>query len=308
MRRADREIRRPRLGTAALLCVAALALTTLLRLLAGTLAIGGVWRVAWDAGATLLCFLAPAALGLFVLDGDQSALVRRASLRPAHIRLSALAGLLAVCPASLLTDALSALGEALWPASAAAELAAPPARLFLPALLAGALLAPVSEELFFRGYVTGLACPPGAERDAKARARAIAASALIFALFHGVDVAFPARALLGAFFALLALRMDSVLAPMLAHAAYNAALLLAAFAGLGGLFSGLTPLSCALRLAGCALFAWTVRRALALRPSRREASFQDARELSGRDVALLCTALLALVASQAALALMGAGR
>ena len=119
-----------------------------------------------------------------------------------------------------------------------------------------------------------------------------------------MHLALPVYALLGALFALLTLRANSVLAAMLAHGCYNAALLALAFAGLGDLFGGLTPLSCAVRLLGTAAFARTLRRAVSLRPARKRARLWDGRGLSRRELLLLLGALIALIISQAALAFM----
>ena len=302
MRRGEREAPQARPGTAMLLCAASIAGLTLLRLGARALALSGAAALAAQAGGTLLCFLVPAALGLLAFDDDQTEIVRLRVLTPAQIRLIALTGALAVCPATLLSDVIGALVSAFLPGGAAqsAQVAAPDGRLFLPLLLQSALLAPVCEELFFRGYLLGVF-----GRGGRGRASAAAlATAILFALAHGFDLTLPVYALLGALFALLTLRADSVLAAMLAHGCYNAALLALAFAGLSDLFSGLTPLSCAVRLLGTAAFAGTLRRAVSLRPARKRARLWDGRGLSRRELGVLLGALIALIVSQAVLALM----
>lgn len=308
MRRGEREVQQARAGTAMLLCAVSVAGLTLLRLGSEALGLSGAAALAVQTGGTLLCVLLPAALGLLALDGDQTALVRLRTLTPAHIRLVALTGALAICPATLLSDVVTALTAALTgnraalSALAEAASAAPDGRLFLPMLLQSALLAPVCEELFFRGYLLGVFGRGGGRR----LWAAALATALLFALAHGLDLALPTVALLGALFALLALRAESVLAAMLAHGCYNAALLAAAFAGLGGLFGGLTPVSCVLRLLGTAAFAAALRRTASLRPSRKRARIRDGGAFTRREKALLLGAALALIASQAALMLLDA--
>ena len=308
MRRGEREAPQASPGTALLLCAASVAGLTLLRLGVAALGLSAGAALAAQTGGTLLFVLLPAVLGLMVLSGDQTQLVRFRALTPAGIRLIALTGALAVCPATLLSDVAAALAAALAPsggreavaAARAAGLAGLDGRLFLPMLLQSALLAPVCEELFFRGYLLGVFT-----RGGKPRACAAAlATALLFALAHGLDLTLIVYAPLGALFALLALRADSVLAAMLAHGCYNAALLALAFAGLDGLFSGLTPLSCAVRLLGTAAFVWTLRRAVALRPARKRARLWDGRGFSRREMALLAGELAALIVSQIVLGFM----
>lgn len=295
MRRREGAPRQARPGTAMLLCAASVAGLTLLRLGSGALGLGGGAALAAQTAGTLLCVLCPALLGLLALDDDQTGLLRLRALTPAQIRLSALTGALAVCPATLLSDVVLSLAAAFMPGAAlAAEAATPDAGLFVPMLLQSALIAPVCEELFFRGYLLGVLGRGGRER---LRPAALA-TALLFALAHGIGPALPVYALLGALFALLTLRASSVLAAMLAHGCYNAALLALAYAGLGGLFSGLSPLSCAVRLLGTAAFARALRRTAALRPARKRARLWDGRGLSRRELTLLLGALIALIVSQ----------
>ena len=70
--------------------------------------------------------------------------------------------------------------------TAQAAAVTPDSALFLPMLLQSALLAPICEELFFRGYLMGAFAKAG-------RGRAIAAAALLFAAAHGVDAALAAH-------------------------------------------------------------------------------------------------------------------
>lgn len=80
---------------------------------------------------------------------------------------------------------------------------------------AAVLLAPVCEEIAFRGYVqTAIALRRGA-------AAAIAGSALLFAVMHLDPVRFPALVVLGLVFGFLAWRAGSIWPAVAAHAANN---------------------------------------------------------------------------------------
>ena len=95
-----------------------------------------------------------------------------------------------------------------------------------------------------------------------------AAVALLFALAHGLTLSLPCHVLLGLLLGALTLRTGSVLAPLLAHMAYNATLALLASCAPGTLMTGLAPLSCLLRLTGCGGFAYALRRAFAAKGTR----------------------------------------
>lgn len=291
--------RRVSTRTALLLCVLSMAGVTLLDLAYATWSLPGAAQVLLGAAGTLLCFALPAALGLLVLDGDQTQLLRLRALSAPHILYLSLTGALAICPVSLLGDIPTALARSLlaW-TEMGAQGAAPDMALFLPMLLQGALLAPVCEELFFRGYLLGV-------MERFGQRRAVIAAALLFAAVHGVDALFVPRALLGVLLGALMLRTGSILAPVLVHGCYNLAVLLASFSGLGGLFSGLTLVSCAVRLLGSAAFVMAARRAWGARGARARARLSDGVPLTRRQIALLIGALLALIASQM---LTGVGR
>lgn len=90
------------------------------------------------------------------------------------------------------------------------------------------LVAPLVEELTFRGFgVTGLAGVFGP-------AWAIVGVGLAFGVWHGLLIAFPALAILGAILAALRVRTDSVYPSMVAHAIFNGVALIAAVTVGGG--------------------------------------------------------------------------
>jgi len=85
---------------------------------------------------------------------------------------------------------------------------------WLVAATAG-LLAPIAEELVFRGFLLPLLQPR------LGRVASLAATSLLFGLGHGLPYALPLTAL-GAFFGWLVQRHRSLLPAMLAHAIFNA--------------------------------------------------------------------------------------
>lgn len=169
------------------------------------------------AWTELFAFLLPA---LVLTAGSNLRAVpylRLGPARPATLALGALAGVAGYVFAGSLVAAVQRLVPAPW------VRAFDPARLFdgpaWHAVLLAAVatvLAPVCEEIAFRGYVqTTLALrrPP---------AVAIGGAALLFALLHLNPVLFPALVLLGAVFGWLAWRAGSVWPAVAAHAANNA--------------------------------------------------------------------------------------
>ena len=103
-------------------------------------------------------------------------------------------------------------------------------------LIAGAILAPIGEELFFRGYLTtAWAMSFGATR-------AVLAGGIVFAFVHVVGIqavtfeqgvslaliAFLSRVPIGLALGLLFVRRGSIWAPLGLHSAFNAILILAA--------------------------------------------------------------------------------
>lgn len=90
-------------------------------------------------------------------------------------------------------------------------------------LLVAGLLAPVAEEVYFRGRLFDAA------REAVGLGWAIALSALAFAAVHGIPLALPAYFLYGAVLAWLREQSGGLVAPVLAHAVNNVAAAAIAF-------------------------------------------------------------------------------
>ena len=125
------------------------------------------------------------------------------------------------------------------------------------------------------------------------RGRAIAAAALLFAAAHGVDAAFLPRFLLGCLLGGMARRTGSILAPMLMHGCYNAAVLLLGFAGAS--FAGRSLLLCALGLLSAALCFAMVARVYLARANRAPVVWGGA--LSRKETAKVAAAVLAVIAA-----------
>jgi len=101
-----------------------------------------------------------------------------------------------------------------WDASRAAP--------FVANFLVVALVAPFVEELTYRGL--GYA----AVRDAFGAIAAIAVTAVAFGLAHGLVIALPVLTIFGAILAWLRYSTDSIYPPMILHAVFNGAALIAA--------------------------------------------------------------------------------
>lgn len=275
--------RRVRTGSALFLCAFSLAGLALTRLVAAQ-----PGSPAWlGAIGTLLFIALPALFGLLVIDGDQTRLIPARALSGGQALWLGLTGVLAVCPMSLLADVLSALAGRF--AAPLADAAGGGTGALLPMLLQSAVLAPLCEELFFRGYLQGVLSRYGA-------GRACAAVALIFALAHGLSAGLPCMVLLGLLLGAITLRTGSVLAPLLVHTAYNATLALLACCALGRLMTGLAPLSCLLRLIGCGGFAYALRRAFAAKGTRMAPD--GALRVDMQALLLMLAAVLAVAAAQ----------
>ena len=119
------------------------------------------------------------------------------------------------------------------------------------------------------------------------------AAALLFAAAHGVDAAFLPRFLLGCLLGGMARRTGSILAPMLMHGCYNAAVLLLGFAGAS--FSGRSLLFCALGLLSAVLCFAMVARVYLARANRAPVAWGGA--LSRKETAKLAAAVLAVIAA-----------
>ena len=244
---------------------------------------------------TLLAFGGGAYLGLCVIDGDQSRLLSLAPLGRRHILLYAMLGAACVCPMTLLADLWRALFAPGVQAQAAGMAGGAQASLFLVQLIKAALLAPVCEELFFRGYLYGALCRFG-ER------RAMLASALCFALAHGVSVGgLVVHTLLGLLLALIVRRARSLYAAMLVHGCYNMTIVLISYSGLTPLFDRLSLLSCALRLAGCAAFVHLLLQAYTAKALPDEGKEKEKHPLRGFSrcewAVIACTLALMLLAA-----------
>lgn len=258
---------------------------------AGALSVSGVYSKwpEWismlvQTALTVLCFGLPARRGLFVADGDQSDKLCRRTLGPGQMLYLSAAGVLLVCPVTLLYDLISAPFVRMGLAASAS--AAPPFALFVPMLVKSALIAPVCEELFFRGYL------PAVLKEAGLSGAALVSS-LFFALVHGVDAMLLPRFLLGLLLYALMVHTDSLFAAVLVHAAYNLTLLLLSYSGLGALFSGIGLVSCLIRLVGCAAFVSFLRRVYLAR--RAEGQFRFGRKMTFKQTMLYSLALAALI-------------
>ena len=239
-----------------------------------------------EALLSLLAFGGGAYLGLCVLDGDQAKTLVRLALSRAQILYLSMLGVLCVCPMTLFADLWRSLFAPGVPAQAAGVAAGADAALFIVQLLKSALIAPVCEELFFRGYLLGAMGRHG-------RLRAVTASALCFALAHGVSIGgLFVHAMLGVLLGLLMLKTGSVFAPMLVHGCYNLTIMLISYAGLTPLFDRLSLLSCAIRLAGCAAFVAVIKKACTAQGTKKQARMLQEQKLSRKEAAYVVLALL----------------
>ena len=287
--------RRVRMRSALLLTLGVCFAMVLYRVLSTLSSMKGIWPtrvpgVLLEAAVSLLVFGGAAALGLCVLDGDQRKILPRAALSPAQTLWLTLTGVLLAAPMTLGVDVLEALlswhGTVVQPMVLQAQ--AP--GVFLLTLLKSALLAPVLEELFFRGYLLH-----AMKRFGEPRAAAV--SALCFALVHlgGTPCAWVMYAAMGLLLAALTLRTGSLLAPMLVHAVYNLTLMLLSEMGLGWFFENLSVISCVLRLGMCAMFACCLRRVWTARGTA--AQLRPMEKLTKKEWALVAAAAVLAVAA-----------
>ena len=287
--------RRVRMRSALLLTLGACFAMALYRVLSTLSSMKDIWPtrvpgVLLEAAVSLLVFGGAAALGLCVLDGDQRKILPRAALSPAQTLWLTLTGVLLAAPMTLGVDVLEALfarhGTVVQPMVLQAQ--AP--GVFLLTLLKSALLAPVLEELFFRGYLLH-----AMKRFGEPRAAAV--SALCFALVHlgGTPCAWVMYAAMGLLLAALTMRTGSLLAPMLVHAVYNLTLVLLNEMGLGWFFENLSLISCVLRLGMCAMFACCLRRVWTARGTA--AQLRPMEKLTKKEWALVAAAAVLVVAA-----------
>ena len=95
---------------------------------------------------------------------------------------------------------------------------------FVAFFLVVTVVAPVVEELTYRGLGISLLLPWGV-------ALSVVVSALLFGAAHGLIVAFPVLAFFGLANGVIRVRTDSVYPPMLLHATFNGIALIAAVSG-----------------------------------------------------------------------------
>jgi len=208
---------------------------------------------------TLLVFGGGAYLGLCMLDGNQTKMLPRGVLSRAQVLWLSFLGVLLAAPMTLGAELLDKIMHPQWSAAQPFGLAVSAPGVFLLTALKSALLVPVLEELFFRGYLLG-----ALERFGKWRAALI--SALCFAAVHmggkgGSEYVCVMYAAMGLLLAALRLRMTSLFAPILVHGCYNLTLIMLSRLGIGWFFENLTLISCVLRLGLCAAFVYCLRRA-----------------------------------------------
>lgn len=286
--------RRVRMRSALLLMLGACFLAIVTRT---TLSLNGLtwlpqgWSALIELLVTLLAFGGGAYLGLCILDGDQRHLVPARRLSREQTLDFVLLGVLAVCPVTLLHEIMMALRGSRY-LSVWTGPQIPNA--FLAMVVKSALVVPICEELFFRGYLLGALRPYG-------ESRAVWVVSICFALVHvtvlGGDMGWLPLTLLGLLFCLLTLRTGSLLAPMLVHGCYNLTLILLDDSGLSALFIGLTPISCMVRLLGCAAFAGMLKRAYTARGIGGQIVLWDGGRLGKRQIALLVVAAALLMVS-----------
>ena len=283
--------RRVRLRSALLLSVLACAVSLLfgqaMSLSGASLAPFARWLL--EALVTVIAFGMTAYLGLCVLDGDQKKTLPLYQLTRGQIFWLSLLGMLLVAPMTLMGDLL----EGLFAPQQTAETAARSSHaLFLLTLLKSALLAPICEEIFFRGYLQG-----ALSRISKAKAALV--SALVFALAHGLSLyGFVPRLLLGLLLSLLMEKTGTLLAPVLVHGCYNAAIVVIAYSGLAPLFSGLTLASCALRLALLLICLYALRRAYTTRGLKKPVQPLDALRFTKRELVLIVLSVILVIVAE----------
>lgn len=270
--------RRIRLRSALLLALGVCLCMGLLRMLMSGVFSGLPRQITWltEMLATIACFGGGSYLGLLVLDGDHRKAVPLRLLTREQLRLCMLLGVLAAAPATLAADVLSALSGM---GAAPAQAAALPPAWFVQTVIKSALLVPVCEELFFRGYLLGALRRFG-------DGRAVIVSAVCFALAHGFGSTVP-HALLGALLGFAVVRTGSLAASAAIHACYNLFIIVVSYAGLDGLFSGGSLAGCALRILMCAGFVYVLGRLQRARGTAGEMAFADYPPLRKHEKALL---------------------
>ena len=252
---------------------------------------GGAMGPLLEAALSVLIFGGASYLGLYVLDGDQTKIIPRGSLSRAQILWLALLGAAMTAPASLFENVRqTVLG---WGMRVPQAMHPVMPSYILLRIIKSALIVPVLEELFFRGYLEG-----ALERYGRLRAAIV--SALCFAAVHmGGKGAAPLQwlqfAAMGLLFSALRMKTGSLLAPMLVHGCYNAALLLLGCMGFDDWLTRLSFVSCAVRLPVCLVFVFALRRAWTARGTRGK--LQPMEKLTKKEKALVIAAAAAAFAA-----------
>ena len=252
---------------------------------------GGAMGPLLEAALSALIFGGASYLGLYVLDGDQTKIIPRGSLSRAQILWLALLGAAMTAPASLFENVRqTVLG---WGMRVPQAMHPVMPSYILLRIIKSALIVPVLEELFFRGYLEG-----ALERYGRLRAAIV--SALCFAAVHmGGKGAAPLQwlqfAAMGLLFSALRMKTGSLLAPMLVHGCYNAALLLLGCMGFDDWLTRLSFVSCAVRLPVCLVFVFALRRAWTARGTR--VKLQPMEKMTKKEKALVIAAAAAAFAA-----------
>ncbi|MBR5560996.1 MAG: CPBP family intramembrane metalloprotease [Clostridia bacterium] len=238
-----------------------------------------------DALTAIMILGSASYLGLYVIDGRHEELIRRRVLSPAQILWYSAMGPLLVAPVTLLQDVLASIVGMTAQTYGQAD-----PSLFLLQLVSSVLLVPALEEIFFRGYLHS-ALGYGW--------KGMVYSAGVFALMHA-DMLYLPRFLFALLASVVMLKADSILAPMIMHAGYNLTILLLTYMGLDGLFTGLTVISCALRVGLTLAFIYALRRAWTARVVRLKFDLPDISgrggiSLTRREILLLCGAAIAVL-------------
>lgn len=252
---------------------------------------GGAMGPLLEAALSVLIFGGASYLGLYVLDGDQTKIIPRGTLSRAQILWLALLGAAMTAPASLFENVRqTVLG---WGMRVPQAMHPVMPSYILLRIIKSALIVPVLEELFFRGYLEG-----ALERYGKLRAAIV--SALCFAAVHmGGKGAAPLQwlqfAAMGLLFSALRIKTGSLLAPMLVHGCYNGALLLLGCMGFDDWLTRLSFISCAVRAPMCLGFVYCLRRAWTARGTRGK--LQPMEKMTKKEKALVIAAAAAAFAA-----------
>lgn len=244
-----------------------------------------------QAALTLLCFGLPAVHGLLHADDNLRSSLSVQALGPGQFRFAVLCGVLLVCPMTLADDLIAAILSR-FGLETAVSAAIPDFALFLPMAVKSVLIAPICEELFFRGYFLAVLKAAGVKRLAFV-------TSLFFALVHGVNAMLLPRFALALLLYVLMKRTDSLLAAILIHAAYNLTILFLSFTGLGAMFTGLGIASSLLRIFGCAAFFVVLKDLFLSRGAHMP--FKWGTALSDRQILMLIIALALLLIAPALL-------